>query len=233
MEAKQVVSISLSIIAAALSISTLLIVVTNTQAPSIKDYEPKIAQLENSNKNLETKIKSAKQELDEFKFLIRSKPEYSFNGSQFKFNRCCVSSTPEGLTLIGYDLLIEDPLGSGNYDDFGTSSYISFLGNDTIKSILAQKQPYPAVGVYKIIIDSEYRHTEGVIYPNTYESGTDYERVYVIENDGKNYYTKIKSTPTGITVELYHKNSGTLGTPDKTFALTKVKDGYIRQEVQK
>lgn len=196
------------------------------------DYEVNDWYLETDGELAEDNYEIARREQAETYFLLRNKDRYELSGGRFILMNCCFSLRDD-LELIGYDFLLENPLGSGNFDDFGASSYINFDGKDTIKNFNVvkigggDKNP-----IYKIIIDSSLRHSEGIVYPYYDEEyaeyfgdeayGVNYERLYEVKGDLFEYRASIAPTSNGYKVTVTSTGNSEGG----EYILTKNGGGY-------
>src|SRR5258706_11652620 len=136
---------------------------------------------------LNSQVETLQSDLTEFKFFSKNKDHYSLNGKQFGLSHCCT-----GNGILNYDFFLEDPPGSGNLFDFGTSSYITFADSDIIKSfnVVPVGGVYPHQ-IYKIIINSNLRYSEGIVFPQRSEYGVFYNRLYSVKEDFLNYRASI------------------------------------------
>lgn len=206
------------------------------------DFE--LRDLKASNKELSEEIKELKSaatksnsvlndhetSINENTFFLHNEKEYKFLNERVRLHHCCTSSLIHNDKLLGYDLLLEDPIGSGNYFDFGTSSYISFNKNDVIKNIDIQQLPgVPNKPIYKISIDSNYRYTEGIVYPQYDASSTWYHRLYELTNDSFDYKAEVESINNGYKVTV---TSSLPSKPIGEYILRNMGTGYSVEIIQ-
>lgn len=139
--------------------------------------------------SLKNSLNSDKTKLIELDFFSRNKKKYELNNGKYSFAYCC---TGDDKTNLYYDFSIHR--SDGSTDDFGTSSYLNFLSHDTIESINTEvvglvnyKDP-----ILKIIIKTQDRYTEGIVYPESYYEGTpQYSRLYEINGDYLDYRASV------------------------------------------
>lgn len=183
----------------------------------LDDLRKRIGKLESTTDEITRRI-------TEETFFSNNERRYELENGRFVLGFCCIN----GNNQLVYDFLIEDPPGSGELDDFGTTSYINFYSADVIKSfrvipvgnLLDRK-------IYKIIIDSNTRHSEGVIYPQDEGFAIFYEYLYRINKDMRNYTADISFTNDGyvVTVNSYDNKVG-------EYILTVDGEGYVVEVIK-
>lgn len=165
---------------------------------TIKDLNRQntIDELKQEINSLQNALTENKKKFLELEFFSKNKRKYE------------IGNTKHGIYFAGndehylyYDLNVER--ADGSVDDFSTSTYINFNSWDIIESfkveivgLINERDP-----IYKIIIQTRDRYTEGIVFPNSYSDGiVSYSRLYEIKNDYLDYRVSISPKEGGYKV---------------------------------